>query len=138
MFAFALVSLTACGDDDTTEAVTPGTGTEGTTETTAPDGGDGDDAAAGGSSLEFVALDIEFESEEANATAGELDVSLVNEGEIEHTWLVEDHEDELKLEVQQNGDVDEGTMSLAAGEYTYYCDVPGHRAAGMEGTLTVE
>ena len=26
--------------------------------------------------------------------------------------------------------------SLTAGTYTIYCDVPGHRAQGMQGTLT--
>ena len=29
------------------------------------------------------------------------------------------------------------TLHLAPGRYTYYCAVPGHRAAGMQGTLTV-
>jgi plastocyanin len=30
-----------------------------------------------------------------------------------------------------------GTASIPAGEYTYYCSVPGHRGAGMEGEVTV-
>jgi plastocyanin len=29
------------------------------------------------------------------------------------------------------------TMNLTAGKYTFYCSVPGHRQAGMVGTLTV-
>jgi plastocyanin/mono/diheme cytochrome c family protein len=30
------------------------------------------------------------------------------------------------------------SVTLAAGTYTYYCSVPGHRQAGMQGTLTVK
>jgi plastocyanin len=30
------------------------------------------------------------------------------------------------------------TLTLKAGTYKFYCSVPGHRAAGMEGTLVVK
>lgn len=142
VLAFAAALLSACGGDDDDAATNGGGGLPAVTSEdpgAAEDGGaTADGADEGGSSLEFTAVDIAFEPEEATATAGELEVTLVNEGEIEHTWLVENHEDELELAVEQNGDEDSGTISLGAGDYTYYCDVPGHRAAGMEGTLTVE
>ncbi|MBK5230519.1 MAG: hypothetical protein JJE27_05020 [Thermoleophilia bacterium] len=34
--------------------------------------------------------------------------------------------------------VETTTLKLKAGNYSYYCDVPGHREAGMTGTLTVK
>ena len=120
------LAVAACGDDD--DAATP---TSGQSPTEA-DGGDT------GGPLEFTAVDIDFEEAEATAQAGDIEVTLVNEGAIEHSWVVDGHEDALRLHTQQSGATDEGTITLEAGEYTYYCDIPGHRDAGMEGTLTVE
>jgi uncharacterized cupredoxin-like copper-binding protein len=30
------------------------------------------------------------------------------------------------------------STELAPGQYVFYCTVPGHRQAGMQGTLTVK
>ena len=42
----------------------------------------------------------------------------------------------FKLEVG-SGKSDELKANLKPGKYTFFCDIPGHREAGMEGTLTV-
>lgn len=36
-----------------------------------------------------------------------------------------------------SGKSDELKVDLKPGKYTIYCDLPGHREAGMEGTITV-
>ena len=47
-------------------------------------------------------------------------------------------DDKGEGEVVQNGGTSEFEADFDAGKYTYYCSVPGHRAAGMEGELTVK
>jgi uncharacterized cupredoxin-like copper-binding protein len=46
--------------------------------------------------------------------------------------------DGFKLDVAGKGDVDEGSVRLAPGTYTMYCDVAGHRQAGMHATIEVQ
>ena len=43
----------------------------------------------------------------------------------------------LQLHVQSDDDVDQGSVALGPGTYTLVCPLPGHRAAGMTGTLVV-
>lgn len=121
---FALVptlGLAACGDDS------PPRAEEGTT------------TMGGGSSasITVTATDLAFSTNELSAPPGDIEVSMTNDGQIEHTFVVEGHEDDLKLDVPRHGDTDTGTITLPAGTYIYFCDVEGHRSAGMEGTLTV-
>lgn len=137
--------LATCGGDDDTEAgagdAETTTSEEETTTsaedtTTSAAGADGD--AAG--TVEITAVDIDFpdEDQQATARAGEVEFVYTNEGQIEHTLTIEGREEDLFLEVSSQGATDSGTIELEAGEYTYYCDISGHREAGMEGTLTVE
>ena len=58
-----------------------------------------------------------------------------NEGNIAHTLLIEGVPFELM--VRSNGDEIRSSVELEPGEYTLFCDVPGHRPAGMVATLTV-
>jgi uncharacterized cupredoxin-like copper-binding protein len=113
---FAAIALGSCGgDDDATNA--------------APD-------SPGDGGIEVVARDIEFGEREYATNAGDVQLRYVNQGSIAHTLLIDDVDD-FKLEVTGNGDEDQGSVELQPGTYTLFCDVPGHREAGMEATLEV-
>ena len=99
-------------------------------------GQDGGDAAAAGDVVEVMGTDaLAFDPEELTATAGEITVELTSGEGVLHTFVI-DEKDELVVEAAA-GATATGTIELEPGEYTFYCDVPGHRQAGMEGTLTV-
>jgi plastocyanin len=44
----------------------------------------------------------------------------------------------FRLEADSSGSGQSLKIDLKPGKYTFYCTYPGHRSAGMEGTLTVE
>lgn len=117
--ALALVSLAACGGDSSSGA---------------PDGSSS--ASGDPTSLTVVARDISFPEASYRVQAGAVDITYENDGSIVHTLVIEGVNG-FKLEVRGNGDVDEGSVELAPGEYVLYCDIPGHREAGMEATLDV-
>jgi plastocyanin len=91
---------------------------------------------ASDAALVVVAEDIRFAPDSFEVTAGDVTIEYQNDGAILHT-LVIDGVDDFKLQVASKGDVDAGQATLDAGSYTIYCDVPGHRDAGMEGTIEV-
>ena len=118
----ATLALGACSADDGKKEA-KGTATEPT-------------AAATSASVNVEAHDISLAPKELQATAGDVTIRYTNSGVIQHTLLI-DGVDGFKLDVATSGDADTGTVKLAPGTYTMYCDVAGHRAAGMEGRLVV-
>jgi plastocyanin len=71
--------------------------------------------------------------------AGDVTFGYVNEDSMRHTLIIAKGDEKVgsfKLVVVDKGDVDSGSVSLEAGEYTLICDVPGH--SNMRATLTVE
>jgi plastocyanin len=103
-------------------------------------GGDGDTAADGdattpGGVILIEAGDLYFDPEEVSAEAGTVEFSLVNVGAVEHDLVIEEAGD-TEVAYAEPGETVTGSIELEAGTYTYYCSIPGHRAA-MEGTLEV-
>src|SRR5437588_671899 len=68
------------------------------------------------------------------AGSGQATVSIANQDLFWHTFTI----DKLGVNVLVPvGGHRELSLNLAPGTYIYYCAIPGHRQAGMQGTLTV-
>lgn len=71
----------------------------------------------------------------ATATAGTLEIESPNKASIPHDIVIDGKGAGKQV---SGGGVSEFSANFTPGSYTYYCSVPGHRAAGMEGKLTVK
>jgi len=80
---------------------------------------------------------LRFDKSEYTAKAGSIKIGYVNDGSLAHTLLIDGHPEFNKLEVTSKGQSQIGTAQLPAGTYVMYCDIPGHRAAGMQANLVV-
>jgi plastocyanin len=81
---------------------------------------------------------IEWDQESYTATAGDVVVAVENDSSQPHNLRIvgpDSAELPLNLDIPSKGDVDSGTASLTAGEYTLICTIPGH--GNMKSTLTV-
>jgi mono/diheme cytochrome c family protein len=82
---------------------------------------------------------LAYVTDKAEGTAGPITVKMGNESDVQHDIALEGNGVQAKGEVVGKGGTSEFTVDdLPAGTYQYYCTLPGHRAAGMEGTLTVK
>jgi plastocyanin len=77
---------------------------------------------------------LKFQSDAFTWPAGILEIEYINKGGS-HTLLFTDP-DLSYFELAVPPTPDKGKVELAPGEYTIYCSIPGHRAAGMEATVT--
>ncbi len=109
----------------------------GTQPTPAPGAtpGAGDEAGDVATSDQFTveSYDIYFEPTEIDVPSDtEVTILLPNLGAAPHNFSI----DALDISVDiAPGETKEVTFTAPEGEYEYYCNVPGHREAGMVGTL---
>jgi plastocyanin len=83
------------------------------------------------------ALDaLKFDKPEYSAHSGYVTIAYVNDGSLQHDLVIDGHSG-FKLTVNSQGQAKASTTSLEPGSYTIYCDIPTHREAGMQSTLTV-
>jgi plastocyanin len=99
----------------------------------------GGEASGPGGTLEVVANEsaLAFEEESLETKAGKVTIDFTNPSSIGHDVAIEKDGEEIGgTEVISDGE-DSTTVELEPGDYVFFCTVPGHREAGMEGPLTV-
>jgi plastocyanin len=153
-FTFAVVALmlglSACGGSSksssttsSTPAATSATSTAATTGTTSTSASTSS-AAAGASSTLAQSADpsgaLKFTKSTLTAKAGTVTINFTNSSPLAHNFTVQQGTSGPVVGATPTfmGGTKTLTLKLKAGTYTFYCSVPGHRAAGMQGTLTVQ
>jgi plastocyanin len=133
--ALAPFALAACGGSDSSSTSST------TASSTTPTGAGG--STSGGGETVNVAADpsgaFKFDPASLSAKAGSDTFDFTNDSPVTHDFCIEDSSgNQVGCTDQISGSTATLTEDLQAGSYTFYCSVDGHRAAGMEGTLTVK
>ncbi len=110
--------------------------------------GSGKPAIEKGGKLEIAADpsgQLSYVSNKASATAGPVTISMPNTSGVSHNIAVEPGSGGATPSgavLAASAFTTKGTASISVklkpGAYTFFCQAPGHRAAGMYGTLTVK
>ncbi len=80
---------------------------------------------------------LAFDTKTLTAKAGTVSIVMANMSPIEHNVTVAEGSKVLGATPTFVGGSKTLTLKLKPGKYVFYCSVPGHRQAGMEGTMTV-
>ena len=140
--AVLLVAVAGCGGSSNESSKNAGSNTTGATPTptetpsataTAKSGG-------GGETVQLAAPadgSLKFDKTTLDAKAGNVTIDLDNPSSTPHAVAIEGNGVDQSSQTVTASKTSV-TADLKPGTYTFYCPVPGHRQAGMEGTLTVK
>jgi plastocyanin len=88
---------------------------------------------------------LAYTTAKAEATPGAVTITMANMSGVMHNIAVEAGENGATAKgspIAASSFISKGTTSvtvnLKPGKYTFFCQAPGHRAAGMYGTITVK
>ncbi|MCC6178351.1 MAG: cupredoxin domain-containing protein [Chloroflexi bacterium] len=66
-------------------------------------------------------------------------LTLTSTGALEHDWVVDNLDGKkVRVHAAPRASATVEFTPMAAGTYEFYCSIPGHREAGMKGTLVVQ
>ena len=139
-----LLAVSGCGSSSKTATSSPASTTPAapaTSSATTPS----NPAAAGGGAGHALSLSanpegqLKYSTTTLTAKAGKVSITFTNMASLSHNLTVASSSGTQVggTETFQGGSKTLA-LNLTAGTYKFFCTVPGHRAAGMEGTLTVQ
>jgi len=105
----------------------------------------GTSSATGGGASGSLAIaanpsgQLAYDKKTLSAKAGKVTITMTNMSPLGHNITIEQGTNGSVLGATPTfqGGTKSVTLTLKAGKYTFFCSVPGHRAGGMVGTLTV-
>ena len=81
---------------------------------------------------------LKFNKSSLSAKAGTVTMTMDNPSSVPHGIAVQGNGVNKVGSTVTKGGKSTITVTLKPGKYTFYCPVDAHRAAGMQGTLTVQ
>jgi plastocyanin len=141
VLAIAALALVACGssNSDSSSSTTEASGGESQAE---QGGAAKEEAGGSASTLKFEADpngELAYTTTEMTAKAGKVTIDFKNPQSLTHDVAIENSKGKEVARTELVTDGSESTTAdLEPGTYHYFCTVPGHREAGMEGTLVVK
>lgn len=89
--------------------------------------------------LAAAEADLKFDKTELSSKPGKVTIEFENPSAIPHNVEIENEGGEVLGGTETITSSEESaTVELEAGTYTFFCSIPGHREAGMEGTLVAK
>jgi plastocyanin len=138
--AVAVIAIAGCGGGGGNSATTAArSNTAAAPPNTAAAAGA--NAPSGGQRLSLTADpsgQLRFDKKTLQANAGAVTIKLSNPAPLSHNVSIDGNGVNQMGETVTQGGTSTVSANLKPGTYTFYCSVPGHRQAGMFGTLTVK
>ena len=78
---------------------------------------------------------LSYVSNQAQGTPGQITIKMQNKSGTPHDIVIDG---KGRSQIVSGGGTSQFNANFAAGSYTFYCSVDGHRQAGMQGKLTVK
>ena len=80
---------------------------------------------------------LRFDRKTLSAKAGKVTIDFTNKSQVGHDVVVAKGATKIGGTPIITNSQTSLNVNLKPGQYVFYCSVPGHRQAGMQGTLTV-